>query len=85
MGLGGRRRFQVEYTVSLIGLAPEQATTSRAQVNYTQGALRYIFMTAELELRLSDGTTMAYGVLSDAVYGGIASQVLAAYTQPVSN
>ncbi len=42
----------------------------QAQVNYTEGALRYIFMTPNSNWGKIDGAGIAYGVLSDAVYGG---------------
>jgi Porin subfamily len=41
-----------------------------AQVIYTQGALRYIFQNPNNNFWLQDGSSAAYGVLSDAVYGG---------------
>ena len=42
----------------------------QAQVNYTEGALRYIFQTPNSNWGKIDGAGIAYGVLSDAVYGG---------------
>ena len=43
----------------------------QAQVNYTEGALRYIFHDPEQQLvRSSMATAWRIGVLSDAVYGG---------------
>jgi hypothetical protein len=42
----------------------------QAQVNYTEGALRYIFMTPNSNWGKIDGNTIGYGVLSDAVHGG---------------
>ena len=41
-----------------------------AQVNYTQGALRYLFQNPNGNHWLSRGSEVAYGVLSDGVYGG---------------
>jgi hypothetical protein len=42
-----------------------------AQVNYTEGALRYIFQNAGTgNMWFQDGNNVAYGVMSDAVYGG---------------
>ena len=40
------------------------------QANYTQGALRYIFMNPLGNPYIQDGDSVAYGVVSDAVYGG---------------
>jgi len=42
----------------------------QAQVNYTQGALRYIFQTPNSNWGKADGVSAAWGVLSDAVYSG---------------
>jgi hypothetical protein len=42
----------------------------QAQVNYTQGALRYIFQTPNSNWGKVDGQNEGFGVLSDAVYGG---------------
>jgi len=41
----------------------------QSQVNYTQGALRYLFQTPNSNWGKVDGQQEAYGVLSDAVYG----------------
>ncbi len=43
----------------------------QSQVNYTQGALRYLFMTPNTNWGKVDGAAEAYGVMSDCVYGGI--------------
>jgi hypothetical protein len=43
----------------------------QAQVNYTEGALRYIFQTPNTNWGKVQGSTEGFGVLSDAVYGGI--------------
>ena len=42
----------------------------QAQVNYTQGALRYVFQTPNSNWGKVDGGSAGFGVLSDAVYGG---------------
>ena len=42
----------------------------QAQVNYTQGALRYVFQTPNSNWGQVDGASAAFGVVSDAVYGG---------------
>jgi hypothetical protein len=42
----------------------------QAQVNYTQGALRYIFQTPNSNWGKVDGASVAFGVVTDAVYGG---------------
>jgi Porin subfamily len=41
----------------------------QTQVNYTQGALRYLFFTPNSDWTKANGNNQAYGVLSDAVYG----------------
>jgi hypothetical protein len=43
----------------------------QAQVNYTEGALRYIFFTPNSNWGKVDNGNLAYGVLSDCVYGGV--------------
>jgi hypothetical protein len=42
----------------------------QAQVNYTEGALRYIFQTPATNWGKRDGDTAGFGVLTDAVTGG---------------
>ena len=44
----------------------------QAQVNFTEGASRYSFMTPNSNWGYVAGNQAAYGVLSDAVYGGAA-------------
>jgi hypothetical protein len=42
----------------------------QAQINYSHGALRYIFQTPNSNWGKVDGESQGFGVLSDAVYGG---------------
>ena len=42
----------------------------QAQVNYTQGAVRYIFQNPNGNLYLQDNQDLGYGIQSDGVYGG---------------
>ncbi len=42
----------------------------QAQVNYTEGALKYIFQAQNFNYGRTDGVGAGWGVLSDAVYGG---------------
>src|SRR6476660_1966260 len=42
----------------------------QAQVNYTQGALRYIFQTPNTNWGKGDGNSAGFGALTDAIYGG---------------
>ena len=42
----------------------------QAQVNFAEGASRYVFSTPNSNWFKADGATAAFGVLSDAVYGG---------------
>jgi hypothetical protein len=42
----------------------------QAQINYTHGALRYIFQTPNSNWGKVNGADEGFGVLSDAVYGG---------------
>ena len=42
----------------------------QSQVNYTEGALRYIFQTPNSSWAFNDGGTAGWGPLADAVYGG---------------
>ena len=50
----------------------------QAQVNYTQGALRYVFNTPNTNWSKVDGNSAGFGLLSDAVYGGTLGGVDAA-------
>ena len=45
----------------------------QAQVNYTEGALRYLFQNINGNQGFINGGNAAYGVLTDAVYGGTLS------------
>jgi hypothetical protein len=47
----------------------------QAQINYTQGALKYIFQTPNTNWGKVQGTTEGFGVLSDAVFGGTPGNV----------
>ena len=42
----------------------------QAQVNYTEGALRYVFMTPNSNWGKVDGNSIGWGVVSDAVFSG---------------
>jgi Porin subfamily len=42
----------------------------QSQFNYSQGALRYLFNTPNTNWGMVNGTSEAYGVLSDCVFGG---------------
>ena len=43
----------------------------QAQVNYTQGALRYVFQTSQPSWSINDtGNSAGFGIMSDAVYNG---------------
>ena len=42
----------------------------QAQVNYTQGALRYVFQTTQPNWGFVSGDQLGFGVISDAVVGG---------------
>lgn len=42
----------------------------QAQVNYTQGALRYVFQTPNTNWGKVQGQNEGYGILTDAVFGG---------------
>ena len=45
----------------------------QSQVNYTQGALRYLFFTPNSNWGKVEGANETFGVLSDCVYGGLGS------------
>jgi hypothetical protein len=45
----------------------------QSQVNYTEGALRYIFQTPNSNWGFVDGHGVGFGVVSDAVFGGTAA------------
>ncbi len=42
----------------------------QAQVNYTEGAVRYVMQTPNSNWGKQDGDNLAWGVVSDAVFGG---------------
>jgi hypothetical protein len=42
----------------------------KSRVGYTQGALRYLFQTPNSNWGKADDSQLAFGVLSDAVFGG---------------
>jgi hypothetical protein len=42
----------------------------QGQVNYTEGALRYLFFTPNSNWGMVNGNSEAFGVLTDCVYGG---------------
>jgi hypothetical protein len=42
----------------------------QAQVNYAEGALKYIFQTPNTNWGKNDGFSAGFGIVSDAVYGG---------------
>ena len=56
----------VKVNVPMIG----QGDYFQMQVNYSQGALRYIFQTPNTNWGINDGQSAGWGVVSDAVYGG---------------
>jgi hypothetical protein len=43
----------------------------QSQVNYTHGALRYLFFTPNTNWGKTEGANQTFGVLSDCVYGGL--------------
>ena len=43
----------------------------QTQVNYTQGALRYVFQTPNSNQGINDGSQASFGVLADGVYSGL--------------
>ena len=43
----------------------------QTQVNYTEGALRYIFFTPNTNYGMVNGASEAFGVMTDCVYGGV--------------
>jgi hypothetical protein len=56
----------VKVNVPMLG----QGDYFQMQVNYSQGALRYIFQTPNTVWGINDGWSAGWGVVSDAVYGG---------------
>ena len=53
----------------------------QSQVNYTQGALRYLFFTPNTNWGKVEGANQTFGVLSDCVYGGLGNAAAAPATQ----
>src|SRR5262249_54200180 len=62
--------FAIGAGIKLNTPAIGQGDYFQAQVNYTQGALRYIFQTPNTNWAKVNGADEGFGVLSDAVYGG---------------
>ena len=56
----------------------------QTQVNYTQGALRYLNQTTNSVWGINDGTQASFGVLADGVYGGLLTGTAVAGTLPTS-
>jgi porin-like protein len=48
----------------------------QAQVNYTEGALRYVFFATNFQWAKVDGNSAGFGPLTDAVYSGVAGDSL---------
>jgi Porin subfamily len=67
---GDQLGFAVGAGIKLNTRAIAQGDYFQAQVNYTQGALRYIFQTPNSNWGKVEGANEGFGVLSDAVYGG---------------
>ena len=63
----------VKVNVPMIG----QGDYFQMQVNYTQGALRYIFQTPNTVWGINEGQSAGWGIVSDAVYGGTIANGLA--------
>ncbi len=58
----------------------------QAQVNYTEGALRYVFQTAQPSWSINDtGASAGFGFVSDAVYGGTLTGSPAQVPRPISS
>jgi hypothetical protein len=56
----------------------------QAQVNYTQGALRYVFQTPNSNWGKVNGANEGFGILTDAIYGGILSNGSATDLKPTT-
>src|SRR5262249_24092236 len=53
-------------------LGSGQGDYFQTQVNYTQGALRYVFQTSQPTWAINDsGNSAGWGPITDAVYGGV--------------
>ena len=44
----------------------------QTQVNYTQGALKYLNQTTNSNWGINEGSQASWGMLADGVYGGLA-------------
>ncbi len=67
-GPGDKAGFAVGAGLKLNAPMIGQGDFLQAQVNYTEGALKYIFQTPNTNWGKVDGNTIAFGVLSDAVF-----------------
>jgi hypothetical protein len=51
--------------------AISQGDYLESEVNYTEGALRYLNQTANTSMTFANGGEQSYGIMTDCVYGGI--------------
>ena len=66
--VGGGFKLNTPWLLGFIGGTGDYFQT---QVNYTQGALKYLNATTNSNWGINDGAQGSCGVLADAVYGGI--------------
>jgi Porin subfamily len=68
--IGGGLKLNTPWLLNWLGSG--QGDFFQAQVNYTQGALRYVFQTAQPSWVINDsGNSAGFGLMTDAVYNGI--------------
>ena len=67
---GDKLGFVVGAGIKLNAPMIGQGDYVQAQVNYTQGALRYVFQTPNTNWAKVQGREEGFGILSDAVFGG---------------
>jgi hypothetical protein len=67
--VGGGLKLNTPWLLSWLGSG--QGDYFQTQVNYTQGALRYLFQTSQPNFGMIEGNFLGFGVLSDAVVAGV--------------
>ena len=78
----GGRRAAIKLNAPFIG----QGDYFQAQVNYTQGALRYVFQTTQPNWGSTTAATASgFGPVADGVYGGVLGGTAAACCNRRSN
>ena len=77
--VGGGFKLNTPWLLGFIGGTGDYFQT---QVNYTQGALKYLNQTTNSNWGINEGSQASWGPLADGVYGGLLTGTAAAGTLP---